>query len=190
MHLRIQLRRGSNDQPTPCHAVAGHCCSPRFCSSVISTGCSVAIHRRYTVAAMYDERHLAPGWNTLVPLLRTSQLASRKPRSSSPNRSSTKSTKGVMAPAALEKGGDMEANTHRCHSRDGSAMAPSRLPAILACDLQGSASNLQEKDFQRGTGSHLPSGDREPDLGRTTRSRRVSHARCRYLRTNHFPLDA
>jgi hypothetical protein len=45
--------------------------------------------------------------------------------------------------------------------------------ALLACDLQGPASDRQEEDFQRGAGSHLPyqwrRSLRQPNARTTTR---------------------
>src|SRR5258708_4591221 len=66
----------------------------------------------------------------------------------------------------------METNSDHRGPGDRGALAQIGVRTLLACDLQGSTSDRQEEDFQRGTSSHhllwwprIPLGERRASMG-------------------------
>src|SRR6266851_8011808 len=84
----------------------------------------------------------------------------------------------------------METNSDHRGPGDRGALAQIGVRTLLACDLQGSTSDRQEEGFQRGTGSHLPYGGRESNLGSAAHPWGASHVGIRCFRENDLPLDA
>lgn len=68
-------------------------------------------------------------------------------------------------------------------------MAPRGIPLVLEGDVEGPKPHRQKTDIERSSGSDLPNGGREPQLGHSPHPRRTSHARFCCFRENDFPLD-
>ena len=71
----------------------------------------------------------------------------------------------------------LETGAPRRHTRNRRAMAPRRIPLVLEDDFEDQEAHRWETDTERGSGSHLPNGDREPELGSSPHPRRTSDAR-------------
>ena len=71
----------------------------------------------------------------------------------------------------------LETGTPRRHARNRRPMAPRGIPLVLEDDFEGSKTSGQKADIERGSGSHLPNGSREPRLGSSPHPWRTSHAR-------------
>src|SRR5713101_7174052 len=82
----------------------------------------------------------------------------------------------------------METNSDHRGPGDRGALAQIGVRTLLACDLQGSTSDRQEEIFQRGTGSHLPYGGRESNLGSAAHPWGASHVGIRCFR--EIPSEA
>ncbi len=165
--------------------------------SMISTGCDIAFHNRDAIPPSHDGHDWTPSRRDSSSTSLSSQASTGKPGSSPATRCSETSTSeatarfvrqtvlGHRSPILVR----MEASPRHHHPGNGGPVAPSRLPLVLASDLQSEDSGWETTDVKGGAGVNLPHGCRELQLGRAAYPRRASHAWFRYLGANHLSLD-
>ena len=130
------------------------------------------LHDRFAITLRYVSFSWTLLWNVPSPLSLASQSSSRESGASSTARraQAAPSTPEVVFvrqallaahPSMLVR---LETGAPRRHTRNRRPMAPRRIPLVLEDDFQDQEAHRWETDTERGSGSHLPNGDREPEL--------------------------
>ena len=82
----------------------------------------------------------------------------------------------------------METVSHRGHTGNRSPVGPGRFSHVLEDDLESQEASWEKTDSEAGAAVDVPDGCRESHLVSAAHPWRTSHARSRYLGTNHLPV--